>query len=152
MSCESAADCGPGHACTVHERLDLVCAMITPNDFGIRDVQNDDRYLHRLLLLRRARFSASPATCTAKACVVAGGRPARCCNRCRDTLAFSGFEGVTLTNASGEELRCDDRMDCEPPSCSVPLDVPLEVTGTFRRRADQLIFELARPPKAVRSK
>ena len=124
------------------------CASIAPANLALRDIQDHKPYLDQLLLFRKTRFTLTLPLCTLVLCQALDGAPRDCCNKCREDVELSGFHGVSIVGPDGQRVGCEERRDCEPPSCPswLGLGKDLEVTGAFRAEDGRLEFLLAKEP------
>jgi hypothetical protein len=161
-ACRRDADCETDHVCvTVDPRLEpaislagplapKLCARVAPPNLALKDMDLERGYLERLVVFPKVKLTLGPTSCTAKACFDLNGAPAACCNRCDgEEVSLPGFVGVPLIQPGGERLECEDRMDCEPPSCpiGIRLDKDWRIAGVFHLVDGRLTFLLATDPE-----
>jgi hypothetical protein len=161
--CRTHADCRPHERCIDVDKRPIqavllagflepkACALLTaPNPTPLDQPDLERRFGHRLLLLSKIRLTLSLPLCTDMACSTANGSPAECCNTCTgEEIWLSGFNGISIVAPDGEHLRCEEHMDCRPPSCPrwLRLDRDLDVAGAFGVADGRLSFVLATDPE-----
>ncbi len=164
-TCESDRACGegqkcirvdgpaPGRRCAIADPSRLVDAIGIPK-WGADFPNIREDFVARLVMLRGVSLDVAPA-CQLKLCPRRAGKPADCCNTCRDMVVLRGSfasessrhpVAIPVVDVQGLPLTCGTRMDCEKPSCPVDLGLgrEREVVGTFERWGASLRFRLAR--------
>ena len=144
---------GPGRRCAIAQPGHLVDAIGIPR-WGANVPNIRAEFVARLIVLQGARLDAAPA-CQLKLCPKRDGKPAACCNTCRDLVVLRGSfgsdasehpAGIPVVDSLGLPLSCGTRMDCEKASCPAGWGMgrKRELVGTFEKWGKSLRFRLAR--------